>query len=516
MKRASHSGRERPERGKRLAAYQNRLRALKERSALREVLEQEMLRELTRLNRAALSEYPMLPAQQKSVVTLLCGRVGHPGYEFVHTHVANFIVLLAHFEKAAIAGDTDRVATLQTQLLNIEAVLLKCVQGIVYAIALITDDFEEIVLRYFGQAALQEYSSLIEKYELNQGFWNAFVEQFIAGRVEEAHREILEGGKYEISKERSFLVIRFLFDDILSKLNPTDQRIEKTRIQNGYVATFEQQEAQQRAKMVQAMLVKGVSGLSQFKQLTAEELLLAARVACVDPVSLEFEIKYTERIAVARALRADPNAAPSSRAEDAQREQVHFQFVLDQLIGLGVGAAIAIGVTGDHLFKALDAFVPDQMKGLLPLKKDFSIPVLEKLLFFMLENHTIHILKECGRDEGSKIQVRTGRARRVAAAVVDLLPGMSKIRKKKLFGNDVTRDGTLLFKPKNASQLQESMTMLSLEPELQKGLRELWTQAVFRVDIMVLINLELVSRTTTNMSAKLAEILTKYGISKAV
>jgi len=42
----------------------------------------------------------------------------------------------------------------------------------------------------------------------------------------------------------------------------------------------------------------------------------------------------------------------------------------------------------------------------------------------------------------------------------------------------------------------------------------LWKQAVFRVDIMVLINLELVARTTTNTSAKLAEILTKYGVSK--
>lgn len=198
------SGKERPDKGQRLTAYQSRLRALKERSALREILEREMLLEIIALNSSAISEYPMLTAQQNSVVELLCGRIGHPGYEFIHTHIADFIVMLAHFEKAAIAGDAARAAELQRLLLNIEAVLLKCVQGIVYGLALITDNFEEIVLRYFGQQALKEYSSLIEKHELDASFWIAFVEQFIASRVAEAHKEILEGDKYEISKERTF------------------------------------------------------------------------------------------------------------------------------------------------------------------------------------------------------------------------------------------------------------------------------------------------------------------------
>ena len=56
--------------------------------------------------------------------------------------------------------------------------------------------------------------------------------------------------------------------------------------------------------------------------------------------------------------------------------------------------------------------------------------------------------------------------------------------------------------------------MLSLEPELQKALSILWRDALFRVDIMVLINLEQVAKTTTNLTAKLSEILTTYGISK--
>lgn len=56
--------------------------------------------------------------------------------------------------------------------------------------------------------------------------------------------------------------------------------------------------------------------------------------------------------------------------------------------------------------------------------------------------------------------------------------------------------------------------MLTLEPELQRRLSEVWKRAVFRVDIMVLINLELVTRTTTNLTVRLTEILQKYGVQK--
>ncbi|XXJ19007.1 hypothetical protein ACR42D_05510 [Desulfovibrio caledoniensis] len=502
----------RPDKETRLAAYQKKLRALKERSSLREVTEREMLLAILENNSPAINEYPMLEAQRSSVMELLCGRVGHPGYEFIHERVGRFIILLAHYDKAVKTGDAERREELEAALLNAEAVLTKCAQGVVYAMALVTDNFEELVLRYFGKQSLEQYSGLIEKHELDQGFWSAFVEEFIASRVVEAHREILEGEKYEISKERTFLVIRFLFDDILSKLNPTDQEISKTRIQNSFIAAREEPAIRERAKLVQAMLVKGLRGLSQFDKLSAGELLHAARVACMDNVAEEFETQYKARLAEAEAARK--GEAGKKEPEERQREQAWFKFVQDQLVALGLGASIAIGVTSDHFYKALEAVVPDQINGILPLKKDFSLPVLEKILFFLLENHFIQILKECGREEGGKIQVRSGRARRVPAPAVNELRGMSKIRKKQMFGNDVTREDTLLFKPKTAKQLSETMSMLSLEPELQRGLAELWKRAVFRVDVMVLINLELVARSTTNLTVRLTEILGKYGVKK--
>ncbi|WP_319468464.1 hypothetical protein [uncultured Pseudodesulfovibrio sp.] len=498
----------------RLIAYQKKLRALKERSALREVMERELLLEFIRINHSSINEYPLLKAQQKSVVELLCGRVGHPGYEYIHKRIANFIVLLAHYEKAVKVKDTARAAELQAGLINTESMLIKCVQGIVYAMALITDNFEEIVLRYFGQDALQDYSKLIEQHQLNEQFWKAFVEQFVASRVEEAHKEILSGEKFDISKERSFLVIRFLFDDILSKLNPTNQKIEKTRIQKSYVFSRTEFEGRKQAKLVQNMLVKGLSSLSQVKKISANEFVQASRIICIDSVAKDFEVRYQEQVLQAQARKENPEKSDDRDQETVKKEQKEFKFLLDQLIAVGVGAAIAIGMTGDSLFKALEEFIPEQISAIRPLARNFSVPTLEKMLFFLLENNTIHILRETGHREGGKIQVRSGRARRVPEAEVDVLPNMSKIRKKQLFANDTTREGMLLFKAKTAKQFDGALSMLSLEPGLHETLQGMWKSAIFRVDIMVLINLEQVARTTTNLKVKLAELLELYGVAK--
>jgi hypothetical protein len=506
-----HNGGSARDRTQRLAAYQQKLRALKERSALREVMERELLLEFIRVNHDNISEYPLLKAQQKSVIELLCGRQGHPGYEYIHKHTAGFIVQLAHYEKALKIKDEARIAELQAELINTESMLIKCVQGIVYAMALVTDNFEEMVLRYFGQGALKEYSELIEKHELDGRFWKAFVQQFIAKRVEEAHREILDGERFTVSKEKNFLVIRFLFDDILARLNPTDQTIEKTRIQKSYVASRTEFDGRRRAKLIQTVLTKGLAGLSQAADLSKNELLQAARITCIDSVGPEFDAQYEKRVLAARS-RATSKEAPPADDENRANEQIQFKFLMDQVIALGLGAAIAIGRTSDHLYNALEEFIPDQIEGIRPLAKDFSIPTLEKILFFLLENHTIHILTETGREDGGKIQVRSGRARRVSAATVDSLPAMSKIRKTQLFANDATREGMLLFKPKTGKQLAAAMEMLSLEPELKESLTGLWSHAIFRVDIMVLINLEQVARTTTNLKVKLSEILQKYGV----
>ena len=173
----------------------------------------------------------------------------------------------------------------------------------------------------------------------------------MASKVAEAHKEILEGEKFDISKERTFLVIRFLFDDILAKLNPTDQKIDKTRIQQCYVTSRTEEDGIKRSKLVQGVLAKRLSALPQFKQFTAGELLQAARVTCIDAIGEEFAKRYAERLAGAKD-------GQDRDSEEVKKEQESFKFVLDQLTGLGVGASIAFGVDGRSFFQGHGGICP--------------------------------------------------------------------------------------------------------------------------------------------------------------
>ncbi len=496
-------------REQRYLAYQKRLRQLKDSSTLREVIERELLLEFVRVNHGNINEFPLLKAQQKSVIDLMCNRGQHPGYDYIQRMTGVFMTLITRYEKAVSNNDQDAIQRFGSQLHNTEALLIKSIQGIVYGMALITDNFEEIVLRYFGQQSLGEYSDLIEKHELNENFWHAFVQQFVAKRVEAAHQEILNNRSYSLSKEKNFLAIRFLFDDILSQLNPTTAHIEKTRIQKTYELSDAGFKERRAAKMVQNTLAKGLSFMPE-GSLKESDFLNAARIVCIDTIAMEFAEEYTRRV----MKKNGGNDGEKDGKDDENDREQSFEFLLNQVIALGVGATLAIGMTGRNFFAALEKFIPGQTQPIAPLMRNFNINALETVLIFLMEHHFIHILREIGISEGSKIMVKSARARRVPETAVNGLASMNRIRKKNLFAPDTTREGYLLFRPRTAKQLVELIKHLSLEPpQLVEQLQGLWKGAAQRVDILVLVNLQQVARTTTNLQAKLAEILVLYGVS---
>lgn len=491
----------------RVSAYRKKLRTLKERASLREVTEREFLMEFIRVNPGNINEFPLLKAQQNSVISLMSNRGRHPGYDYIQKLTTSFMVTVSRHEKAELSGDTEATEKYASELANTEALLVKTVQGVVYAMALITDNFEEMVLKYFGQGSLKEYSSLIEQYELDHRFWDAFVEQFVASRVDEAFAEIVANRKYELSKESRFLVLRFVMDDVLSKLNPTGKRIEKTRIQKTYELTDAGFKERRKAKVIQNLLSKGLTPYMPEGDTQEKDFLNTARIVCMDPVSQDMADAYVKRVMEAKA------SSGKSRDEKAESERT-FKFLYDQVLSIGVGAALAIGITAQNLFQALEKFIPGETGRIRPLARNFNSAALEHVLFFLLEHHFMYILREKAEHEGGKVTVRSARAKRAPQAEVDSLKeiGLGKIARTKLFGRDTTREGTLLFRPRTPAQFAEIVKSLQVSKDLFERLRDLWTKAPTRIDIMVLVNLEQVARTTTNLKVKLAEILANYGV----
>lgn len=494
---AFHTG-ERPDWPARLDAYLAALRPLKERGAVREVLERELLLTFIQVNSGGISEYPMLETQQRSIVNILCRRSDHPADAMLRKLAANFPLLLNRLDKELAGADQAAAEQTAAQARNVESLLVKSVQGMVFAMGLTTDNFEELIMRHFGAPGLSQFSEIIKAHELDQGFWREFVERFIAQHVEQGYAQLTASGRFALSKDGQQVLVRFLFDDVLSTLHDSPGQIDKTRIQ----AAFEQASADEPARQglrrtVQACLAKGLSFLPS--EMLSEHLESATLIVCLDALSQD--------LAAAMQARSSGQTRPDEEAKP-------LSFLMEQAVAMALGAILMLSQTREHFFSALAALRSDEIEAVRALSQDLSIESLERVLFFLLESAFVRLLREKARDEGGKVTVRTALSKRTPAPAVEALAahGMTRIRKNQIWLQDPTRPDMLLFKVRTLQQLAALSGVLQLEGPLANIVRALWERAPLRRDFLVVIDLAQVARATQNIKGRLAEILGKYGV----
>jgi len=488
----------RPEWPERLNAYLSTMRPLKERGAMREVLERELLLTFISVNSGGICEYPLLEKQQQSIVNTLCRRLDHPADAVLRKLASNFPTLLNRLDKEIASGDEQAQSQTMALARNTESLLMKSVQGMVFAMGLTTDNFEELIMRHFGAPGLNQFAEIIKTNEFGQGFWREFVERFIAKHVAEGYDQLTEAGKFQLSKDGQQVLVRFLFDDVLATLHDSPGVIEKTRVQSAFEeASAENPASTGRRKLVQACLLKGLSFLPG--ELLLEYVEAAALIVCMDPVA--------ENLLEAMQARAAGQAQP----QDAQHP---LAFLLEQSVALALGAILVLSQSREQFLAALGSLRSDELDAVRTLAQGLGIEALERVLFFLLESAFVGLLREKARDEGAKVMVKSVSARRCLIPAVDALAsrGMSRIRKSQLWTQDPTRGDMLLFKTKTAQQLASLMQVLQLEEPLQAVVRALWDHAPLRRDFLVVIDLAQVARTTQNVKAKLAEILSKFQV----
>jgi hypothetical protein len=488
--------RSRPEWPKRLEAYLATLRPLKERSALREVLERELLLSFIAVNSGGISEYPMLATQQQSIVNLLCRRTDHPADAVLRKLAGNFPILLNRLDKETAAGDAAAVEQTTALLRNTESLLVKSVQGMVFAMSLTTDNFEELIMRHFGAPGLSQFSELIKTYEFDQGFWREFAERFIAQHVEDGYAHLTSSGKFHLSKDGQQVVVRFLFDDVLATLHDAPGHIDKTRVQAAFErASAEDGESAAIRRVVQSCLLKGLNFLPG--DMVLEHLESVALIVCMDAVAAS----------LFRAMHARSAGKPAE-------EKHPLPFLMEQAVALALGAMLVLGRAREQFLTALETLRADEIETVRALAQGLSIESLERILFFLLESAFAGVLRDKARDEGAKVAVRTLALRRSPVPAVDALAsrGLNRIRKSQIWTQDTTRPDMLLFKPRSGQQLASLMQVLQMEEPLQLLVRALWDHAPHRRDFLVVFDLAQIARTTQNVKGKLTELLTKYGV----
>ncbi len=467
---------------------------------MREVQERELLLSFIAVNSGGINEYPLIATQQQSIVNLLCRRTDHPADSLLRRLAGNFPVLLNRLDKETASGDQTASEQTAIQLRNTETLLMKSVQGMVYAMGLTTDNFEELIMRHFGAPGLAQFGEILKTCEFDQSFWNEFVARFIAQHVAEGYAQLTAAGKVHLSKDGQQVILRYLFDDILATLHDSPGHIDQTRVQKAFAeACAQSRERLAVRKVVQACLLKGLGFLPG--DLLLEHLESAALIVCMDTVAHSL---FT-------AIQAQAGGKP------AEEDQQPLPFIVEQTVAVALGAMRVLSQSREHFLSALGAMRSDELEAVRSLAQGLSIESLEHMLFYLLESSFVGLLREKARDEGAKVLVKSTSQRRCPLPAAEALAarGLSRIRKSQLLTTDDSRPDMLLFKPRTAKQLASLMLVLQLEEPLRADLRVLWDAAPLRRDVLVVIDLTQVARTTPNVKGKLAELLIKFGALKA-
>lgn len=459
-----------------------------------------MLLEFIRVNHTRINEYPLLATQQNSVINILCFRsASHHSQDFVKRYTSNFLHLLTQFSKAALSRDQALAESLRIQLQNTETILIKCLQGAVYAASLAHDNFEEVLIQAFGADAIPVIDGVTERQEFTDRYWRELVETFVVKPMVEAYDALIAEEKYSLRKEQNLLVLQLSMDDVLARLPSTAQAIQKTRVQTLYEDIGSNPETALRLKLVLELLLGENELLGN--RVSREMKLTAATIVCMDAVAEQYLAKARERAGAGQTGLPD-------------LELAQFQFVQEQIVAMSVGAILTFDIIRDDFLSAVSSLCIVDPKGLQDHLGTFRMVGLRQVLQMLTEGQLLCILRDRAGDEAGKLIFRTLRTRRIPAAKVEELTavGLSKIRRHKLFEADKSNSAMMLFLPRTPKELRTVLEMLQPEPEFAQAVLRVWEEAGFKVDIMAAINMEAMARTTTNLKNRLAEVLARFGI----
>jgi hypothetical protein len=478
----------------RFAACLERLEELKAVKARREVLEERVFLEFLRANRSRINEFPLLETEQQSLMDMLLRRAEglHPGHAYIKDRFSAYLIELNHYGKAKAVGDAAAQEKLARRLERQETVLAKCLQGAVYASSLVKDNFSDAVIRHFGENSLVKIEEITSTMVFDELYWRAYIDRFIKEEVRGAYDDILAERRYRLLREGQLLMVAYPFDAVLSKLKGTTKAISKTRVQTAFEDTGESQDGRVNLDAALSLCLRADLGDSD-KRLERDELQLAARVAAMDAVTADYRAALV---------------AETDEAED-QRD-----FLGELVVGLAVGAMVSLRVVREDFSRALREFSAKEIAWLVQAAGSFEARRLGNVLEHVMELDFAHLLREKGAADAARIQVKSTRTRRAAKTDVDALAeaGLNKIRRKQFFDDDPDQPEMLLWRAKNAAELEEKLRLLQIEPELTRSLAGLWEYANYKVDCYLCINLAALGKVATNLSARVTEILGRYGI----
>ncbi|WP_319778726.1 hypothetical protein [Maridesulfovibrio sp.] len=510
MSEVSRDGAQVPDKDKRIDFYLKVLNRLKERSTLREVLEREVFLEFIKYNNNRINEFPLLEKQQSGIIALLCHRsIDLPAHEYIKKILSEFILMVGRYNRLRDGKDKDSLESIRSRLINAETLLIKTVQGVVYASCLISDNFEEVTLRHLGEPALKKFNALLEQYELDKNFWQALIEQFITGEVESSLTEIISKERYTLTRDKNYIILRFPFDDVTGRFASEPPAIDKTRIQSAFEQVGADEESAQVLKMTYNSLLESGVLVHDDDPVANDVVNRIARIVCIDPATAKFRQDYD---AAMNAMRETAYSADSAEKEAELARNL--QFAQDQIGACAVGVSLTLDIVVREFLLGLKTFTQRDEKVLTVYLRRFGVEALDKLFFYLTEVKFSALLKQKMQGEESKMQLRVLKRRRASAKTVQALHeiGMTRIRMARLWLKDSANENWLIFKHNTPQELIKEMQLLALEKDLATAILKLFEKGDFKVEFLVFISLQAVAKATKDIRGKLNDLFMRFGI----
>ncbi|WP_027191508.1 hypothetical protein [Fundidesulfovibrio putealis] len=498
----------------RIESYLASLRRLKETSSpRREVLERELLLAVLQANRERLAESPALEADQQHLTATIVSRaeplLAHTLYR---EWASQFLVVLNQYEVAARTGATAQASALLDQLLNLESLLSKCLQGYIIFSGLIRDDFNDVILKRFGESALADIDEISHAGFSDDNYWKALLDRFVFGFIDKSFAEMLNKQQFKLSRDGAFVAVRFPLDAMLAEMPGTDKEIDKTRLQSTVEAARTDPMAMKAAAALTALLPGLDKPLLPSKS-PRQDYEALALVASLDPEAGRFVSVFVDGLPLEPE---EGHPADEDPKLTAQRASARKEFLRNQMVAMAAGAALALGITREDLGKAIQNFTAREQERILTMAGALDPASLAVAHTLMLEFALCRLLTDKTESEGAKVQVKCLRQRRASRSDLDALAakGFNRIRQKLFFEEDPSTPEWLYFKAKSPQELAEATQLSNMEPHLTHGLLALWNRQEFKVEAVTLVNMTLVAKATQNVQAKLGEILGKLGVVK--
>lgn len=481
----------------RMAYFSSILQGLKERKLVSEIMQRELLLMLIDAHQDNIVEYPLLSIQQQSIIDIITIRSASDERltDYIDQLVEIFINELTNFSRLKISQD-DLGPTVQ-KLVNCETLLLKCVQGVCYTLALCQDNFYEVCLRRFGKEANDIFDRAIEEQSMDEGFWRSNFTEYLGKKVPETFDLLIKKQIFSLNKTGNKLMLTYKLDDLLALLRGEAARIQKSELQKSLDGARCNKEPQ---KSIYKHIHSTIIGMVIKEELIIDEndIDFVAQIVCLDPAAAELTKVNTEGLL--------------SNGEEATSQDA--LFIRSQIKAIASSITLSISIMREDFMTALtnyDYYSSDLLRADLG---DFSLLNLDKALYSLIEQTIAYLLRNRCAQHISKMQIYATRLRRTPKVAIENLfeQGMTKIRRNKIWTPDPDSEENMLFAPKNLTQLREVMQLLQVEPSLQKSVLKLWNQSWFKVEFNVAILLNLLAQTTTNLNYRLEEILSGFGV----